>query len=178
MNLESLDAKRVQVLVAQQDIRDVYYRYCRGIDRRQYELVRSCYHPDAMDNHGDYVGGVDGFIDYIQANLPRFVRTMHFLGNILIEVDGTEARGEAYTLALHHLRASGSKPERDFVVALRYVDDFELRHGEWRIANRVCVFEWTRMDPLGDNPYVFAPASEMSRVDGTDPVFRSSLSER
>jgi hypothetical protein len=103
---------------------------------------------------------------------------MHFLGNIMVEVNGNRARGEAYTLALHHLRASGSKPERDFVAALRYVDDFELREGEWRIATRVCVYEWTRMDLLGDNPYVFPDGAQMGRGHADDLVFSSSLRRR
>jgi hypothetical protein len=38
----------------------------------------------------------------------------------------------------------------DLVAGLRYVDRFEHRNGEWRIAKRVCVFEWRRTDPVGD----------------------------
>ncbi len=81
------------------------YRYCRGIDRRDYELVRSCYHPDATDDHGGYQGGVDGFIDYIKAGLPRFEQTMHMIGNIPIDIDGDVAQSEAYTLAFHRVPA-------------------------------------------------------------------------
>ncbi|WP_268959227.1 nuclear transport factor 2 family protein [Paraburkholderia elongata] len=57
-----MDSKRQE----QQDkaeIREVHTRYCRGIDRMDFDLVRSCYHPDAIDRHGAYEGGVEGFIE-------------------------------------------------------------------------------------------------------------------
>ena len=39
---------RLARLADRLEIRDVVYRYCRGIDRREYDLVRSCYHHDAV----------------------------------------------------------------------------------------------------------------------------------
>ena len=43
-------------LIAREQIRDVVYRYARGVDRRDFALVRGCYHPDATDDHGRFVG--------------------------------------------------------------------------------------------------------------------------
>ena len=80
------DWARLARVVDQQEIADVIYRYCRGIDRCDFDLVRSCYHPDAIDDHGDFRGGVDEFIAFVQQGLPRFERTMHFIGNVLVEV--------------------------------------------------------------------------------------------
>jgi hypothetical protein len=51
-----VDDEEVAWVVAQQQTRDACYRYCRGVDRRDVELVRSCYHPDATDHHGEYHG--------------------------------------------------------------------------------------------------------------------------
>jgi hypothetical protein len=42
----------VAILLAERDIRGVLARYCRGIDRGDYDLVRD-YHSDAIDEHGD-----------------------------------------------------------------------------------------------------------------------------
>jgi hypothetical protein len=169
--------QRLERLLAHQEITTVLYRYCRGIDRRDLDLVRSCYHPDAVDDHGEYVGNVDGFIAHVAANIGRFERTMHFVGNILIEIDaeGVGARTESYIIAHHHLRAGHGKPERDFLVWLRYVDDFERRNGEWRIANRVCVFEWSRMDAAAPNPHQFSETHRRGRADDGDIVFAPSL---
>ena len=127
MDAEGIDASALRRLLDIQEITEVIYRYCRGIDRRDYELVRSCYHADAVDDHGDFRGGVDEFLAYVAKGLPAFERTMHFIGNLLVEPEGDRARAESYLVAYHHLRASRTKPERDYLVGLRYVDDFERR---------------------------------------------------
>lgn len=170
-------AARHERVIDQQEIRDVVYRYCRGIDRRDYGLVRSCYHPDAIDDHGDFRGGVEDFIAYVQRGLPRFERTMHFIGNVLAEPDGDQARTESYIVAYHHLRQSRTKAERDYTVGLRYVDDFERRDDEWRIAARVCVFEWSRIDPVAPGGWTPADTATIGQVDGTDIVFAPSISK-
>jgi ketosteroid isomerase-like protein len=165
---------RVARVVDQQEIRDVVYRYCRGIDRRDFDLVRSCYHPDATDDHGDFRGTIDEFIAHIDERLPRFECTMHFIGNVLVEVAGDRARSESYVVAYHRLGAHGTKRERDFIVNLRYVDDFERRNGAWKIATRVCVFDFSRIDPVvGD--WTPTPESSRGQFGGADAVFAPSL---
>jgi hypothetical protein len=176
---EGMTDDRLDRVLDQQEIRDVVYRYCRGIDRRDYPMVRSCYHPDAIDDHGDFRGGVEDFIEYVQRGLPRFDRTMHFVGNLLVEPDRdrSRARVESYTVAHHRLLASRAKPERDYTVGLRYVDDFERRDGHWRIAARVCVFEWSRIDPVAPAGWVPADTATIGAVDGTDAVYLPSVGD-
>ena len=53
---------RLAALLDKQEIEEVVLRYCRGIDRRDFELVRSCYHPDARDRHGSFDGTVDEYV--------------------------------------------------------------------------------------------------------------------
>lgn len=167
---------RLERVADRQEITDVIYRYCRGIDRCDDELVRSCYHPDATDDHGDFRGGVEDFIAYIGRGLPRFERTMHFIGNVLIEPEGDVARVESYIVAYHRLARSRTKPERDYIVGLRYVDDFERRAGEWRIAARVCVFEWSRIDPIAPNGWTPAAEATLGRRDRGDAVYWERVS--
>ncbi len=79
-------------------------RYCRGLDRVDMLLVRGAFHQDAYIHFPEslHVGGVDGFFDFLTAEMPRFVRAMHFLGNSLIEFDGpTIAHVETYLEADH-----------------------------------------------------------------------------
>lgn len=170
-----IDPHSLTQLVAEREIRAVCLRYCRGIDRRQLNLVRDCYHPDAVDEHGDFVGGVEEFIEHARVSLEAFETTTHFVGNILVEVDddGEHARCETYTIAIHRLAAGDQRPARDHTVGLRYIDDFECRHGHWRIANRVCVFDWTRTDPVVG--WQFTDAFRRGGFDGTDAVFAPSL---
>jgi hypothetical protein len=133
----------------------VVLRYCRGVDRMDRELVRACFHDDAHDDHGSFVGGVDDLLDWMWGLLAKFDRTMHLIGNLLVEVRGDVARSEAYGVAFH--RGDAAKPHRNLVSGFRYIDRFERRGGEWRIARRVVTTEWTRVDapehwwPVGDH---------------------------
>ena len=47
-------------------IQDLIYRWCRSIDRLDFDAMRSVFHPDATDTHGAYDGGVDGLIEWIR----------------------------------------------------------------------------------------------------------------
>jgi hypothetical protein len=125
----------------------VILRYARGIDRLDLDLVRSCYHSDAHDDHGSYQGDVEGFIAMCESFLPRWTATQHFMGNMLIEVDGDKARAETYAVA-YHRRENDDGTGKDDVFGIRYVDRFERRRGEWRIAHRVVATEWRRVDPV------------------------------
>jgi SnoaL-like domain len=164
----------LDALLAEREIRSVCLRYCRGIDRRDFEIVRDCYHADAIDEHGDFVGTVEEFIGHAEHSLGAFESTVHFVGNILVEIDGDRARCETYAIAMHRVPPREDKPRRDHVVGLRYVDDFARRDTRWRIANRVCVFDWTRTDPVNDG-WDFTDAFRRGRTDGADAVFASDL---
>ena len=49
-------------------IRDCLFRYCRGIDRMDPELLATAYWPGAMDYHTGFTGTVEQFIEWA---LPR-----------------------------------------------------------------------------------------------------------
>jgi len=140
-------AHTIETLLARQDIEDVIYRYARGIDRLDFELVRSCYHSDALDDHGLFRGNIDEFIEYVKDFLPRYAVTQHFMGNMLIEVEGEQARAETYAVAYHRKELTDGTGKDD-VFGIRYVDRFENRNGEWKIAHRVVASEWRRVDPV------------------------------
>jgi SnoaL-like domain len=137
----------LELLLAERAIQRVLTSYSRGVDRFDFELVRSCYWPDGTDDHGSFVGGVDDFISFVQKSLTRFERTAHFLGNMLIDVDlGRDlARSETYAVAFHRYTDPDGYPT-DMWAGLRYVDRFERRGGQWRIRARVCAFDWRRTD--------------------------------
>lgn len=140
-------ALSVEDLLARQEIADVILRYARGIDRLDFDLVRSCYHPDAYDDHGAFKGSVEEFIAAARGWLPRWTATQHFMGNMLIEVDGDRARAETYAVA-YHRREDAEGNGKDDVLGIRYVDRFEKRGGEWKIGHRVVATDWRRVDPV------------------------------
>ncbi|MBW2267781.1 MAG: nuclear transport factor 2 family protein [Deltaproteobacteria bacterium] len=131
-------------LLDDREIRDVVLRYCRGIDRMDRELVRSCYHADATDEHGSFSGNVDEFLAWVWPLLERYTQTMHFVGNLLVEVSEDVAAAETYGMAFH--RSEDERPQLNLITGFRYLDRFERREDMWRIASRVAVTEWSRVD--------------------------------
>ncbi len=138
----------IQTFIDEAQIRNVHLRYCRGVDRMDWDLVRSCYHPDATDEHGSYNGGIDGFIDWVSVGMTKFESTMHFTGNQLVEVAGDQAWAAHYAIVIHRRAASGGQPAADLIVNVRYVDKLERRDGEWRIAKRVVIADSEKIETI------------------------------
>jgi hypothetical protein len=138
----------VNELIAKQEVHEVLMRFMRGMDRQDWELVRSCYYPEAIHDHGTWRGHVDEFIEREKVTYQRFVINTHFAGNELIEVEGDTARSELYSVCWHRVRAQGDDPEIDWVSGMRYQDRLERRDGEWRIAYRLIAMDWHRADPV------------------------------
>jgi hypothetical protein len=137
------DAVDLHEVAAQLAIRKTLARYCRGVDRGDRQLLLSAYHPDAVDDHGDFVGSPDDFATRIIAKFDGTPRVgQHHITNVLAEVEGTSARVESYFIALNpQPHAEGG--EHDLVTG-RYLDHFEQRDGEWRIASRKVVLDVAR----------------------------------
>jgi hypothetical protein len=158
----------------EEDVRQVLYRYCRGIDRIDLDLVRSCYHPDAVDDHGAFKGDVEAFVAWIGRLLPRYGVTTHQLFQTLVERHPSRddvVRTETYGVAEH--QTPGGPAELNLTIAFRYLDTFEDRGDGWKIADRLCTTEWVRAnDPAGIFP-VDERFLRGSRGDRTDPVYRS-----
>ena len=136
-------------IAAHIEIRQVLYRYCRGVDRGDRAMLKSVYHPDAEDDHGSWRGLGRDFADYIVDALDGAdSASQHHITNVLIELDGDRAAVESYFLAFHPYRVDG-QPERLAFVGGRYLDRFERRDGVWRIAKRRVVLDWTRSEVAG-----------------------------
>ena len=147
----------------EREITAALHRYCRGIDRMDAELIRSAYHADGFDDHGDlFRGGVEDYIGWVLPLLgARFASTMHTLSNITIEVAGDSAVVESYLIA-YHVTADGGALR---ILGARYCDDFSRRPGVgWRIARRRLVPEWQveRSGFVATPPGTAAPARDRS----------------
>lgn len=132
-------------LADREAIRDCLYRYCRGIDRLDEDLLRDVYWPDALDEHAGFVGSRDEFIAFVIPALRPLDQTMHSLGNILIEIDDETGRAESCFHSFH--RIPGEAGPWDLIVGGRYLDRFEKRKDVWRIAYRVVMIDWWRRYP-------------------------------
>lgn len=161
--------KSLDDVIAESEIKALQMRYCRGADRMDFDLMRSCFHPDATTDFGFFGGSVDAFLEAGREGMKNFLCTTHNTGNQLIEVSGDRAWAEHYTVATHRLPAEGTLPLRDFITAVRYVDRLERRDGEWRILSRKLVLDWCRTDPVNEIGTV--PEVPLGRRDRTDPSY-------
>jgi hypothetical protein len=156
------------------EIRTVLAKYCRGVDRRDWELLRSVYHPDGTDNHGPFNGTGSAFADYLDESLRECRLTGHHqMTNVYIELDGDMARVESYYLVLHPLIDPQTKTEALLQSGGRYLDKFEKRNGAWKIASRVCTVDWSRF-PLPGNSWAFEhffPKVGPRGCDASDELF-------
>jgi hypothetical protein len=151
-------------LYAESKIRAALARYCRGVNRLDFELVASVFHPDARNEHGAFAGSVEEFVRWLKNSaLGRFTWTMHNLGTCGIEIAGDEAYVETYAVAYHGEPASSG---------VRYIDRFERRTGDdWLIARRLVVVEWRR--ELGIEALRLAgPDAPVGRHDRLDPAYQ------
>jgi hypothetical protein len=162
----------VEELLAERDIRRVLFLYCRGVDRRDFDLIRSCFHPDAYADYGSFTGDTDGFIAYLREEMARFTRTSHSLANIVIDIDGTHAVAESYVTAFHRLPARPNRPTRDFICGLRYIDRLEKRDATWALSDRRLAFEWGRLDAVVTG-VDFDPAFTMGERWPDDLIYRT-----
>jgi SnoaL-like domain len=128
----------VRDLVDQAAIRQVIVNFCRGWDRLDKELVLSCYHPGATDNHGIFRGEPSEFYD-AWASPDGLRSNNHHLGQSNIRVDGETAVAETHCIATSV--ADGDDVPQARVHVVRYLDRFEKRGGAWKIAERFVAFD-------------------------------------
>jgi hypothetical protein len=132
-------------LFDRQAITDCIFRYTRGVDRLDKDLLLSAYHEDAIDCHGSFVGSPQEFVEWLWPIHEDKISTQHYVTNHVFDFDGDIAHVETYFFSPCRWRGRSEMT----VVGGRYVDRFEKREDEWRIAFRVLVREWhTSLDGL------------------------------
>ncbi|WP_107982886.1 nuclear transport factor 2 family protein [Rhodococcus sp. OK519] len=153
-----------------QQIHDVVMRYCRGIDRLDFDLVRSAYHPDGVDHHTGFEGTLDEYIAWVEPKLrARRGGTMHILGNHLVELLGDTAISETYGTSVHWGEPADDA-RANFTSGVRFIDHMAWRDGRWAIAERWAAREWTRSDAGRLMPKEGAGPS--GSRDSDDPLIR------
>jgi SnoaL-like domain len=133
-------------LIATEAIRTVCARYCQAIDRCDIDLLKSLFWPDAIDDHGLFVGNAMEFADFVMPMLRTMQRTVHHVFNIDINLlSSTQAKVQSYCMAYHEMNGN------ELVVGVRLLDEFERRQEEWRILQRICIADWNQMRPVASD---------------------------
>lgn len=177
--LEKLVEHQHQELTALQDceaIRQVLHTYCRAADRADTEMLKACYWPDGVDDHGFFGGNAHAFVEYVAPLLRETTSTTHAISNPLIDLDGDTARVESQVSVTHRLqRETGHLIHEN--IECRYLDVFDKRGGEWRIFSRVVVTDgifWSQMNAAELVPVRGLPLDDPTLPQGDrhprDPV--------
>jgi len=148
-------------------VRQAIYRYARGVDRLDADLIQGSFWLDARITMGViYSGGPDGFIEVAMGFMGMFAATRHDVGNIVLAPDGDSIGYEAYVRAWHWQ----SDADAELEVLGRYVGRAERRGGEWRLAEHGELIDWGAQRPVDAS--WFAGNAELekgqrSREDGS-----------
>jgi hypothetical protein len=153
---------------------DLVALYCRGCDRRDFDLVRSLYHDDAIDDHGAmFRGGPDAFVAWLPQAMAPWELTRHSLSNSVFAIEGDEAEGEHHVVAYHRTWP----PERsEYIVHGRYLDRYSRRNGRWRFTHRSLVFDHGEIRQVDEDGFARIGAdARHGRADGDDPSWKLTL---
>jgi hypothetical protein len=132
------------VLADRLDIHDVLATYASGVDRRDWDMVSSCFAPDAHVDGTRMSGPFSEYFPFLRVELAKFDRTTHFLGNHRAGVDHDSAWAETYAVALHFWTDEHATLHR-MGLSVRYADQLE-RRDRWRIVRRSVVADWVFED--------------------------------
>jgi hypothetical protein len=134
------DVKALADLLQREAIRNCLARLARGEDRRDAALISASYWQDSLTDYGVFKGNFDEYLAWVVPGADAITNTQHALGQSYIELDGGTAKVETQVISYH--RVDMGAGERDTCIGGRYLDVFEKRSGEWRIASRTMLYDW------------------------------------
>ena len=164
--MSTVFASFLEELEARTAIEDCLKRFARAVDRQDWKAAREAYHDGAFDDHGFFKGPPDAFLAHIARMHANQEHSMHFNTNVLIEFLASDrAFVETYVLVLQRF------PGLRNLASARYLDRFEKRNGEWRVAHRTLVFGDLVAEPVKEAPG-FPPEYTVQKHGMDDPLYR------
>ncbi len=152
--------KALIALIDKDAIRECVHRYCRAVDRADADLLRTIYWPEATERHGPFTGPAEDYIAFF----------MDFVGSQ--QMMQHKARTESYFFS--HQRCPDAEGKlADIFMGGRYLDKMEKRGSEWRIADRLVMFDWIREmpDAYDFKTEIFGFQPKPGSVGPDDPVY-------
>jgi hypothetical protein len=166
------DSANWDAYAARDEIRQVIATYFIGVGRCDWDLVRTCYHHDAIEEHGSFSGPADEFITWMsEGHVAEYAMTMICGIDPQIALEGDTADCVTYATVRHRSHADSRGVIRTDSSGGRLVDRMERRDGQWRIAHRELVLEWAEDDrPIGSHDpghpsTLEAPRAPRARAD-------------
>jgi hypothetical protein len=165
---------RIEALLDKQDIAEALTRFSRGMDRLDRDEYLSAFHSDAEMAAGPFVGLASECADWaFPMHVEGQILTHHSLLNMTIDLDGDVAHTETY-----YIFVARNKDESLVQAGGRYIDRFERRNGQWKIALRTNAIEWAGLLPSIPIPFSDVPdlyGNGAPARDRSDPSYRRPL---
>ena len=118
------------------ELQRLAWLYCHAVDRGDMTLLRSLYHDDAIDDHGDmFSGSADDFVAWLPRALSGVDATRHTIESMLFVFAGDRAQGQLVNTAYHRTGLT------EVIIKGRYLDTYARRDGIWRIQHRSLVMD-------------------------------------
>ncbi|MBY0421374.1 MAG: nuclear transport factor 2 family protein [Parvularculaceae bacterium] len=138
-----LDGERaLEGLLKRDRMRECIVRLARGEDRRDADLIKTAFWPNATVDFGVFAGTFAEYLAWVVPGSPALPTTQHVLGQSFFDLHVDHALVETQVVSYH--RVDMGKEHRDTCIGGRYLDRFELRHDDWRIASRTMLYDWSQ----------------------------------
>lgn len=137
----------VDDLLAREAVMECLYRYARGVDRADSDLVRSVFWPDARIRQSALHGSPEDLIAAWESRREEREVSFHLILNptVSLHVAG-RASLETYAYCASKARLADALE----LIGGRYLDEFEARSGEWRILERRALVDWRCVTDASD----------------------------
>jgi len=132
----------LQALLDRDKVRDCVARLARGEDRRDAEIIKSCFWPDSTFDYAMYKGVFEEYLAWVVPGADAIIDTQHMLGQTVIELAGDTARAETHVFSYHRVDMGEGVGEHDTCIGGRYLDELEKRGGTWAIKHRTMLYDW------------------------------------
>ncbi|MDH4984710.1 nuclear transport factor 2 family protein [Aminobacter anthyllidis] len=154
-------------LAARDALRRLVTAYSRAVDRRDFKLLRSLYHDEAFEEHGDmFTGGPDEYMAFVEKALSSYAATAHYVVNTSFEIEGDRAEGEVYKINYHRTHAPDA---HEVITASRSLDRYRRDDGVWRFLGRSITLDWSTRRAVDADAYKdFAAGSPPGRPGPDD----------
>ena len=126
-------------------------RYARAVDANEPALLAQVMTGDAViDSLGIIMNGHEAILKVPGMLRDMFLATEHLVHNQTAQLlSDSTAKGETYCTASHIQPPTGDgHPHTALGWAIRYQDDLRLIDGDWKIAKRVLLLDWTETRPV------------------------------
>jgi len=152
-----------QILLDRAAISDVFHNYAAGVDRRDWDLFRSCFTDDVSADFtsllpGDVCHGADKWVAAAARLIGSLDGTQHIITNHVHLIDGDTAKSRSYLQAQHVKNDENGVPQH-YLLGGYYSYDMVRTPQGWKIKDYSLTKTWSSGDPA-----LLAPPSKDQKL--------------